>query len=90
MALLEEISPDLLSRRIAAGAAEPEAAQGLCLRSLDQARSLTHGLKGSVLALAGQSSLAHSLRQDGMTGRDYLARVRAARGDDLLCFVPGG
>lgn len=90
MALLEEISPDLLSRRIATREVEPEAARGLRQRALDQARSLTHGLKGNVLAFAGQSSLAGSLRQEGIGGRDYMARVRDTENVALLCLLSKG
>jgi hypothetical protein len=88
LALLEEISPDLLSRRIAAQVTDPEAARALRQRALGQARSLTQGLKGNVMAFAGQSSLAGSLRQEGIGGRDYMSWVRGAENEALLCLIP--
>jgi hypothetical protein len=90
LALLDEVSPDLLSRRIAQGEPDPDAARRLRQLALGQARSLTNGLKGAVMALAGQSSLAKSLHDRGIGGADYIRELIDTQDDKLLCLLPQG
>nr|WP_111301150.1 hypothetical protein [Paracoccus saliphilus] len=81
MALLEGISPDALSRLVARG--DP----ALRSQALEQARHLSEGIRGGVMALAGQISIAGTLRAEGTSGLTYLRQVREDESRPLL-FLP--
>ena len=81
MALLETISPDALSRLVARG--DP----AMRSQALDQARHLSDGIRGGVMALAGQISIAGTLQAEGTSGLDYLRQVREDESHPLL-FLP--
>jgi len=55
--------------------------------ALGQARLLTDGLRGGVLALAGQVSIANTLRAEEMTGIEYIRSVKAHTEAPLVCLV---
>lgn len=78
MTLLETISPDALSRLVARG--DP----ALRSQALDQARHLSDGIRGGVMALAGQISIAGMLRAEGTSGLGYLRQVREDESHPLL------
>lgn len=81
MALLEKISPDALSRLVARS--DP----ALRSQALVQAQHLSDGIRGGVIALAGQISIAETLRANGANGSDYLRQVREDNSNPLL-FLP--
>ncbi|MBC7137230.1 MAG: hypothetical protein H5U17_00550 [Defluviimonas sp.] len=81
MELLEMLSPDALARLVARGdgALRPKA--------VEQAQLLSDGIRGGVMALAGQISIAGTLRAEGTRGIDYMRQVRAEETRPLL-FLP--
>lgn len=87
LALLEAISPDLLARAVARTETDPSLSAALRHEALADARCLTDGIAGGARTLAGQASLARALRDEGVSGREYLARVHEAPGEGLLCFA---
>lgn len=81
MALLEMLSPDSLARLVARRDA------ALRSQALEHAQRLSDGLRGSVMALASQISIAGTLRAEGTRGIDYLRQVRE-EGSRPLLFLP--
>lgn len=88
IALLQVLSPDILSRLVSRGEPDPETTRNLRQTALGQARALTDGIKGGVLAIAGQISIASTLREEGMTGIDYVRRIGSETNEPLVCLVP--
>ena len=89
IALLQVLSPDILSRLVSRNEADIEAARSLRQTALGQARALADGIKGGVLAIAGQISIARTLREDGMAGIDYIRRIASEPNAPLVCLVRG-
>ncbi|WGT51463.1 hypothetical protein [Thioclava nitratireducens] len=89
MALLELLNPDAYSRLIGRSAGENEDAGTLRREALSQARLLTDGIKGGVLGLASQISIAETLQQDGISGIEYLQVASEADKSPLLCLTAG-
>lgn len=88
MGLLQALSPDILSRLISRSEPDLDTARRLRQTALGQARTLTDGIKGGVLAVAGQISIASTLRKEGITGMDYLRRISSEIRSPLVCLVP--
>ena len=87
IALLELLSPDTLSRLVSRSTTDQIEAQALRLEALTQARVLTNGLKGGVLGLAGQISIAETLRIEGTSGIEYMRALSAPTEVPLLCLM---
>ena len=85
--LLQSLSPDILSRLVSRSEKDLETARVLRQTALGQARLLTDGLRGGVLALAGQVSIANTLRAEEMTGIEYIRSVKAHTEAPLVCLV---
>lgn len=81
MALLEGLSADSLVRLVSRG--EPS----LRPIALVHAEHLTDGLKGGVMTLAGQMSIANTVKAEGTRGIDYLRQLRSENKAPLL-FLP--
>lgn len=81
VALLEMLSPDTLVRLVARGNAS------LRPLALEHARHLNDGLRGGVMALASQISIASTLRAEGIRGIAYLRQVREEEARPLV-FLP--
>ncbi len=81
MALLEMLSADSSVRLVSRG--------NSCLRStaLAQAEHLSDGLKGGVMTLVGQISIANTVKAEGTRGIDYLRQLRVETKAPLL-FLP--
>ena len=88
IALLQSLSPDILSRLVSRSEKDLEAARGLRQKALGHARLLTDGIRGGVLALAGQVSIANSLRAEETTGIDYIRQIKIEAKAPLVCLVP--
>lgn len=88
LALLKTLSPDSLSRLIARGETDPAKALDLRQEALGQARTLRDGIKGGVLGLAGQISIAQTLEQKGASGIDYMRDLRQPTEATLLFLEP--
>lgn len=88
IALLQSLSPDILSRLVSRSEKDLEAARGLRQKALGQARLLTDGIRGGVLALAGQVSIANTLRAEETTGIDYIRQIKIEAKAPLVCLVP--
>lgn len=85
--LLQSLSPDILSRLVSRGEKDLEVARVLRQTALSQARLLTDGIRGGVLALGGQVSIANTLRAEEMTGIDYIRSIKANTEAPLVCLV---
>lgn len=85
--LLQSLSTDILSRLVSRGEKDLEVARVLRQTALSQARLLTDGIKGGVLALAGQVSIANTLRGEEVTGIDYIRSIKANTEAPLVCLV---
>lgn len=90
MGLLQGLSPDILSRLVSRNEPDLETARSLRQTALGQARTLTDGIKGGVLAVAGQISIASTLRQEGITGIEYIRRIASETRSPLVCLVRRG
>lgn len=88
IALLQSLSPDILSRLVSRSEKDLDAARALRQTALGQARLLADGIRGGVLALAGQVSIANTLRAEDMTGMEYIRRIKAEAQSPLVCLVP--
>lgn len=82
--ILNVLSPDILSRMVSRSETDQERAQELRKTALGQARVLTDGIKGGVLSLAGQIGIARQLQAEGMSGLDYMRKVRDTSDAPLL------
>ncbi|WP_417808790.1 hypothetical protein [Thioclava sp.] len=87
LSLLEALSPDTLSRLVSRSTNDPEKSKVLRIEALTQARILTDGLKGGVLGLAGQVSIAQTLRLEGTSGIEYIRAVSAPTETPLLYLM---
>lgn len=82
--ILNVLSPDILSRMVGRSETDQERAQELRKTALAQAHVLTDGIKGGVLSLAGQIGIARQLQAEGMSGLEYMRKVRDASDAPLL------
>lgn len=80
MALAEAVSPDALSRLAVRGGAARDL-------SLAQTAQLAQGLRGGVMTLAGQGSIARVLQAQGVEGIGYLRELREEHSRPLA-FLP--
>ncbi|WP_136684534.1 hypothetical protein [Falsirhodobacter xinxiangensis] len=76
MTLLEILSPDALARLVARQHGQDARAQ---------AQTLCDGIRGGVISLAGQISIASTLQGNGTRGIDYLRQAREA--DQPIAFL---
>jgi len=86
--MMRVLSPDTLSRLVGRSERDTTKARELRVIALEQSRVLRDGIKGGVLALAGQISIAETLRRDGMSGTEYMRQLMEATDEPLLCLVP--
>ena len=86
--LLQSISPDILSRMVSRNEKDPVAASALRTSALSQATTLAKGIKGGVLALASQVSIAKALQDEGTRGIEYMRAVRAETSASLVYLLP--
>lgn len=85
--LLQSFNPDRLSRRAIERIEDVDARRSKRLEVLAQARTLELGLKGTVLSLVGQASIADTLADSGIKGSAYLRSAQEDSSHSLL-FLP--
>ncbi|QYZ71192.1 hypothetical protein [Neotabrizicola shimadae] len=81
------LSPDALARIKVFGTEPPEAAIRARREALPRARIVAQDLRQSSMMIASQQELAQMLGQRGVSGRQYLSEVSAAK-DAPLMFLP--
>ncbi|WP_144039031.1 hypothetical protein [Gemmobacter megaterium] len=86
--MMRVLSPDTLSRLVSRSERDTTKARELRIIALEQSRVLRDGIKGGVLALAGQISIAETLRREGMSGTAYMRQIMEPTDEPLLCLVP--
>ena len=86
--LLSQVTPDELSRLVARREQDWEKSITLRQKAFQQANLLTQGMMGSTIAMAGQSSLAQTLVDNGESGRAFLDAAQAESQQPLLFVSP--
>lgn len=85
--LLRNFAPEQISSLVARRERNLEEARALRRTAIEQARTLSSGLHGSVLSLTSQGTLATSLRNQNLSGHDLL-RLPGEETEHSCLFIP--